>query len=249
MAQGDVLGYRKQIGIVVPSTNTVVQPDCDDLRPRGVTNHIGRIPTLERGLGTLQTYEQHMQLMRDGIGGAMDLVMSAKVDHMIMGVALEAFQGGIAASNKLQKDLEERAGVGVSMGAPATVAALKAFGVRTISIVTPHQPKGDETVREYMEEAGFRIAKLIGLKCESPLAIARVTGEQLGETFRELDGPEVEAIVQVGTNLSGVRVAANAEFWLKKPVLATNAVTYWDALRRCGIEDRVYGFGRILEEF
>ena len=100
-----------------------------------------------------------------------------------------------------------------------------------------------------MEEAGFRIAKLIGLKCESPLAIARVSAEQLGNTLRELDGPDVDAIVQVGTNLSGVRVAANAEFWLKKPVLAINTVTYWDALRRCGIEDRIYGFGRILEEF
>jgi len=32
-------------------------------------------------------------------------------------------------------------------------------------------------------------------------------------------------------------------------VLAINAVTYWDALRRSGIEDRVHGSGRILEEF
>jgi maleate isomerase len=32
-------------------------------------------------------------------------------------------------------------------------------------------------------------------------------------------------------------------------VLAINTVTYWDALRRSGIEDRVYGHGRILEEF
>jgi len=32
-------------------------------------------------------------------------------------------------------------------------------------------------------------------------------------------------------------------------VLAINTVTYWDALRRCGIDDRVHGCGRILEEF
>ena len=37
--------------------------------------------------------------------------------------------------------------------------------------------------------------------------------------------------------------------WLEKPVLSMNVVTYWDALRRIGIEDRVYGWGRILEEF
>jgi hypothetical protein len=26
-------------------------------------------------------------------------------------------------------------------------------------------------------------------------------------------------------------------------------VTYWDALRRSGVADRVWGYGRILEEF
>jgi len=49
--------------------------------------------------------------------------------------------------------------------------------------------------------------------------------------------------------LPTVEIAAEAERWLNKPVLAINAVSYWDALRRCGIEDRVAGYGRILEEF
>jgi maleate cis-trans isomerase len=34
-----------------------------------------------------------------------------------------------------------------------------------------------------------------------------------------------------------------------KPVLAINTLTYWDALRRSGIADRVRGYGRILEDF
>jgi hypothetical protein len=33
--------------------------------------------------------------------------------------------------------------------------------------------------------------------------------------------------VQVGTNLSMVRLAAAAEFWLGKPVIAINTATYW----------------------
>jgi len=35
----DHLGYRKKMGTLGPSTNTIVQPDFDDLRPVGVTNH------------------------------------------------------------------------------------------------------------------------------------------------------------------------------------------------------------------
>ena len=66
--------------------------------------------------------------------------------------------------------------------------------------------------------------------------------------MRELDDDEVDALLQVGTALPTVTVAAEAERWLGKPVLAINAASYWDAIRRCGIEDRVLGIGRILEE-
>ena len=36
----DQRGWKLKIGAVVPSTNTIVQPDFDDLRPEGVTNHV-----------------------------------------------------------------------------------------------------------------------------------------------------------------------------------------------------------------
>ncbi len=46
-----------------------------------------------------------------------------------------------------------------------------------------------------------------------------------------------------------VKLAAMAELWLGKPVIAINAATYWHALRTNGIADKVAGCGRLLEEF
>ena len=40
---GDGLATRMKFGVVTPSTNTIVQPEYDDLRPLGVTNHVGRM--------------------------------------------------------------------------------------------------------------------------------------------------------------------------------------------------------------
>jgi maleate isomerase len=56
-------------------------------------------------------------------------------------------------------------------------------------------------------------------------------------------------VVVVGTNLPMARVAAMAEFWLGKPVIAFNTAIYWHALRESGIGDRVQGLGRLLGEF
>ena len=63
------------------------------------------------------------------------------------------------------------------------------------------------------------------------------------------NGHDVDAIVQVGTNLSMVRLAAAAEIWLGKPVIAINTATYWHALRQNNVMDKIPGLGRLLEEF
>jgi maleate isomerase len=244
----DYLGYRKRIGIVVPSTNTSCQPECEQLRPRGVTNHLGRISIVERPLTTEQAFMAHVQAMRDGMRAGVDQVVTCQPTHVIMGVALEAFWGGVAAADELQAELAARSGVGVSMGSTATVAALRSFGAKRIAVLTPHQPRGDEQVRHYFEDAGFEVNRLIGLKCQSPILIAHTTAQQVIDNLRALDGDDIDVIVQVGTNLAAIQLATEAERWLGKPVLAVNTCTYWQALRSSGIEDRVEGFGSLLME-
>jgi maleate isomerase len=219
------------------------------LRPLGVTNQTGRISIKERPLTSDQAFLEHVQAMRDGMRTAVDQVITCQPTHVIMGVALEAFWGGVAAADELQRELADRAGVGVSMGSTATVAALQRFGAKSIAVLTPHQPRGDEQVRRYFEEAGFSIKRLIGLKCPSPVQIAHTTRQQVVDSLHTLNGDDVDALVQVGTNLAAIGVCAEAERSFGKPVLAINAITYWDALRRCGIEDRIQGYGRTLEEF
>jgi maleate isomerase len=63
-----------------------------------------------------------------------------------------------------------------------------------------------------------------------------------------VDGPDVEAIVQFGANLPMAGLAAEAERWLGKPVIAVNVATYWHALRSNGIMDRAHGRGRLFWE-
>jgi maleate isomerase len=121
-------------------------------------------------------------------------------------------------------------------------------GIRRIGVVTPYMPVADAQVRRFFADCGFEVVRLKGLKCASPVLIAHVSERELCEAIREVDGPEVEAIIQVGTNLAMARLAGIAELWLDKPVLAINTATYWWALRRNGIADKIEGFGSLLAE-
>jgi maleate isomerase len=122
-------------------------------------------------------------------------------------------------------------------------------GVKRIAVLSPYWPVMNAEVTRYFGDMGFSVVRDVALQCASWTGIAAVTPGQCRDAIRQLDGDDVDAIVQVGTNLSMVRLAAAAELWLGKPVIAINVATYWHALRTNGIADRMAGFGRLLEEF
>ena len=70
---------------------------------------------------------------------------------------------------------------------------------------------------------------------------------EIRAAIADIDGDDVDAVLQVGTNLCMLELAPRLEAELDKPVIAINAATYWHALRHNGIEDRKPGFGRLLE--
>jgi maleate isomerase len=245
----DRLGYRLKLGVVIPSTNTIVQPETDAMRPQGVTNHIGRIHIPDLPLTNDTEFAQIMTAIEPDLFGAVDRVMSCKPGHVIMAMSIPTFWGGMAGANQLLERLKARSGVSVSLGSLACVQALKKFPlVRNIGILTPYQPVGDAQVARFFEENGWRVTAVHSLKRPSEVLIGHATTADLIDGLKTLAAKKVDAIVQAGTDLAMADVAAEAEHWLGIPVLAINVATYWSALRENGITDRIRGFGALLAE-
>ena len=175
--------------------------------------------------------------------------MTAEPDYMVMGMSAETFWGGKQGNIEFIEQITGLSGLRVATGAEACERALGLFGAKRIGVVTPYQPVGDENVIRFFNEIGFDVVNLKGLKCPTAVSIAHVSEDTLRDAILEVDDADVDAIVQCGTNLSMVRLADEAERWLGKPVIAINAATWWMALRDNGIEDKVYGSGRLLREF
>jgi maleate isomerase len=244
----DVVGYRGKFGVIVPSTNTVVEHDYYTVGPPGVTFHTGRMYIERPAMDSDERFEEVIAQIRASLETAVRDVLTCRPDYMVMGMSAETFWDGVGGNARFEERVREQSGLDVSTGATACRAALELVGAKTIAVLSPYQPVADAQVTRFFEEAGFGVARLKGLRCPSATAIAEVPEAVLIEALRELDGPDVDALVQVGTNLSMVRLADEAERWLGKPVLAINAVTLWHALRANGIRDRFRGFGVLLRE-
>jgi len=246
----DSLGARMKFGVIAPSTNTSVQPEFDALRPHGVTNHFSRCIIPDTKVTDDRSFMVMLNNIRGAVPAAIESVMTCHPDHVVMGMSAETFWDGLDGQRALQKRMERIAGVKISMGSDACRAALNAYSpkIKRLGIITPYMPVGDRQVHRFFTETGFEVVNLLGLKCQSPVLIAHVAKEALRDAIVKVNRGKVDAIVQVGTNLAMAEVAAMAEFWLGKPVLAINTATYWYALRRNGIKDRVQGFGALMAE-
>ena len=244
----DALGWRRKFGVIAPSTNTIVEPDFYRMTVPGVTAHFSRIHIRNMDMSDDEGMERLLDQIRDEIAAACERVLTCEPDYMVMGMSAETFWGGVEGNRAFIEQIKGITGLEVATGAQACERAQQLFGVRRIGVVTPYQPVGDDNVVRFFGEIGFEVAAIKGLKCPTAVAIAHVTEDELRDAILEVDSPEVDAIVQCGTNLSMVRLADEAERWLGKPVLAINAATWWMALRDNGIDDKVYGAGRLLRE-
>ncbi len=245
----DVLGYRGKWGVLAPSTNTVVEPDFYYMAPAGITLHAGRIFIADQNIRNDDEFEALMVQIRASLARAIADVKTAEPDYLIMGMSSETFWGGKQGNAEFTRKVEDLAGTRVCTGADACNRALQQLGARKLGIITPYQPVGDGQVRRYFEDCEYEIVALKGLKCKSAIDIAMQTEDTLRNAILEVNRPDVECIIQVGTNLSMVRLADEATRWLGKPVLAINAAIFWWALRDNGITDQRRGFGPLLERF
>jgi maleate isomerase len=249
----DFLGSRCMFGIPTPSVNTCVQPECDDMRPPGVTNHIARMHVPDLAVRSDEDFERGIEALFGALDNAVDQVMTCAPDHLILGISALAIWGGSRAkSEALKARIAQRAGggIGVTLASDAVLEALAAHGVtRRIAIVEPYYPVIQQHLQAFFGEAGIEVVKFNHLQGKQFTGYTKVTARYLIDALRDTDTPDAEAIVQFGANLPMASLADEAERWLGKPVISVNIANYWHALRHNGIDDRMPGWSSLMSQF
>ena len=95
----DALGYRMKFGVLAPSPNTSVQPEFDDMRPVGVTNHFSRIYIPDNPVHNDDDFNKLMDDIRAELLNAVDREMTCHPDRLVMGMSAETFWDGLEGSD------------------------------------------------------------------------------------------------------------------------------------------------------
>ncbi len=246
----DTLATRAKIAVIVPATNTIVQPEMEAMRPAGVTNHVSRMLLPVRPYDDMQAYRQALDTEKGNLEEALNLVLPSEPHAVAHGHSIHSFRGDRARALAEQERLEQLSGIPFVTPSMAVLAGLEAIGdPKRIAVLTPYWPPADALIQEFFVSCGYDVVASHGLKATGPISVAQFTPDQIMAGFQALNLDGVEAFVHVGTNLpvSALTPAIEAEFG--KPLIGVNVATYWWALRRLGIQDPLPGFGLLAEKY
>jgi len=112
-----------KIGLLLPSTNTVAEPEYWELLPAGVTAHAGRMLVTQTEVGTDRDYLYLNDQMFAALEPTLANLLTCRPDHLALAMSAMSFVGGAAADPALRARLEEAAGVPVTVGPWALLGA------------------------------------------------------------------------------------------------------------------------------
>ena len=245
----DSLASRAKIAVIVPATNTVVQPEMEAMRPAGVTNHVSRMLLPPRPYDDMQAYEQALKTEKGQLEEALTLVMPCEPHAVAHGHSIHSFRGDLQRAMAEEARLQALAGIPFVTPSIAVLEGLKAIGnPRRIGVLTPYWPPADTIIAAFFTACGFEVVARHGLKSTGPISVAQFTPDQIMQGFEAVDTPQVQALVHVGTNLPVSAMTPAIEAHFGKPLIGVNVATYWLALRRLGLRDALPSFGILAEQ-
>jgi maleate isomerase len=235
-------GRRARIGIVVPSVNTVMEPWAHKIVPDGVSLFAARM-----FIPPAMTPEALIEMDRNEGKAAIRQLSSVHPDAIAYGCTASSIVQGLVYDAHLRAEIEHDHRTPSTTAAHAIVTAAQTLGAKAVSIVSPYTKEVDEAEHRYFAGAGLEVVGGACLGISDGFALAEPEPEKLFELGMRGCDPRAEALIMTCLNTRSHTVIAQLEDRLGKPVITSTQATLWHALRLAGIDDKIAGYGVLLE--
>jgi maleate cis-trans isomerase len=233
-------GDRARIGFLVPSGNQVCEAELHAMMAPSVAALVTRLEL--RG-----SSEPELLRMVENLEPAARLLADARP-------ALIAFHCTAVSTfaPAMAEDIPRRMTAATGLPATATadgiLAAFAALGARRVVLATPYIAEVHAREVAFLAAHGIEVVggSYLGLNTNAEMAV--LPPERIRGQVRDAvaASPGAQACFISCTAIRSAPLIAPLEAQLGMPVVTSNQIMAWHALRRCGIADAVPGFGRLM---
>ena len=228
-----------RIGLLIPSSNTSVEPEFYRALPSDVTLHTARL-----FLSSIS--EETIAAMLAELDSQGRLLATADVDVIMLGAVSPGFLKGATYDRELAVRIAAATGKRASTTATALLEALRHLKVTRIAIGAPYDKVVSEIASRFLQGNGIEVVATQELGLKQNLDVGRLLPQSAYDMGLKLDCPQAEAIVFAGTNWSTMAITQQLEAKIGKPVISTTAAALWSALRMLGWRGSLAAQGRLL---
>jgi maleate cis-trans isomerase len=215
----------RRIGLLLPSSSSVQERDFCRVLPEDITLHVARMRLsnveAESTLRIVQEIEIESQKLAD-----------VDVDVIVFPATAPSSRNGIGYDQELIKRISAASGKPATTASTALLEALRVLSAKRIVLGGPWSAPINQTVAAFIEANGVKV----------------LAQETLGFIRNlEIGLLDPQTALDVGRNWSTFSIIDQLERDLGKPVLTTNQVSLWHALK---MMDRrpLGGLGVLLRE-
>jgi maleate isomerase len=175
---------------------------------------------------------------------------AAGVDIVVLGGVPINLSKGYANAEQMIIDLEAELKVKVSTSASAQAKAAKALGCRKVVVAQPYELSETDRIASYGTHFGCEVLGATGWGSAFN-QIGRIPRNAAIEMGRKLmrEHPDADSILLPSPHWPTAEAIDVLEREFGVNVMTAHQAIVWDALRRCGVNDRITGFGRLFREF
>ncbi len=215
-------GPRKRIGLVIPSSNTVVEPEAYRLLAGnpGISVHFSRIPVtvISGSEASLAQFEI------ERIVAAGRLLADAKVEKLAWAGTAASWLG-FERDESLANKLETATGIAATTSLLAVNDELRRMNARRIGLVTPYVAELEARIIANYSAIGIDVVGATRLNLIENTRFARISESEIEAMARGAAGQRPEAIVVMCTNLRFAVRSAVVSAELGVPVVDSVAAT------------------------
>ena len=230
-----------RIGLMVPSSNTTVEPEFYRALPRAVTLHTARLYL------TRIAPESILQMVQDMETQA-KLLASADVDVIVLGATAPSFLKGLGYDRELIGKIEAATERPATTTSTALIEALAHIGAKRVVLGSAYDDKVNGIAKAFLEASGIEVLAVEGLGLVDNLIVGRLGSETAYDVALRVNRPQADAIVLACTNWRTLDAIERIERDTGRPVISTSQASIWAALRMIGYSESVAGYGTLLRQ-
>ena len=233
-------GRRGRIGLMLPTGNSVMEPEFQRMAPEGLTTHANRVELKD------VTRESLLGMEADTLRSARQIAQT-RVGVIAFGCTSGSFVGGPGYDERLVRMIEEETGVPTTTTTTAVVRALRALGVERIALATPYLEEVTKLEVDYLQAQGFEVTAWQGGGIVEVADIQECEPEVSERRAHAVDNDRAEAVFISCTGFRTIENLARLEADLGKPVISSNQATFADCLRILKVGEVAPGFGSLFD--